>query len=236
MIHTTKFISKKEVARGTMAFHFERPAGFDYRAGQTIDLTLINPPETDAEGNTRTFSLASAPYEPELMIATRMRDTAFKRVLGSMAVGTEVKIDGPIGSMTLHHNVSKPAAFFAGGIGITPFRSIILQAVHEQLPHGMTLFYSNRTPEDAPFLQELQGVAVQHPKFQCVATMTDDGTSWSGERGYIDADMVQKYLHDLSAPIFYLAGPPSMVAAMYQMLVKAGVDSDNIRSDEFSGY
>ena len=80
-----------------MAFHFEKPKGFAYKAGQWADFTLINPPETDAEGNTRGFSLASAPYEDDLMVATRMRDTAFKRVLKMVPLGTEFKMEGPGG-------------------------------------------------------------------------------------------------------------------------------------------
>src|SRR5262249_60368327 len=116
------------VAEGTMAFRFDKPAGFIHRAGQTLDFTLIDPPETDAEGNTRTFSIASAPDDAEIAIATRMRGSAFKRVLGSVPLGTKVGAEGPFGSFTLHNNVSKPGVFLAGGIGITPFRSMIRDA------------------------------------------------------------------------------------------------------------
>jgi len=102
---------KEEIANGTMAFHFEKPGGFAFKAGQFGDFTLINPVETDAEGNTRGFSLASAPYEVTLMFATRMRDTAFKRVLRTMKIGTEVSLDAPYGSFTLHNNPRIPAVF-----------------------------------------------------------------------------------------------------------------------------
>ena len=78
---------REEIAEGTMAFHFAKPENFQFRAGQSIDVTLVDPTETDAEGNTRTFSLASAPFESDLMIATRMRDTAFKRVLHNGPLG-----------------------------------------------------------------------------------------------------------------------------------------------------
>jgi len=122
--HTTALRKREQIAEGTIAFHFEKPAGFEFRAGQFLDWTLINPPETDAEGNTRAFSIVSAPFESDV-IATRMRDTAFKRVLRSMPLGTEVKIDGPSGSFTLHKNSAKPAVFLAGGIGITPFVSMV---------------------------------------------------------------------------------------------------------------
>ena len=153
--YKTELLSKAEVAEGTMAFHFRKPDGFDFRAGQTIDLTLIDPPESDGEGNTRTFSLGSAPAEPELMVATRMRPSAFKRVLKAASPGLGVKFEGPTGSLTLHKNANKAAVLMAGGIGITPFRSIVLQAAHERLSHQIYLFFSNRRPEDCAFLSDL---------------------------------------------------------------------------------
>src|SRR5665213_4234325 len=89
-IYKVKLKGKQEIAAETMAFYFEKPKGFVYKAGQYVDYTLINPAETDAEGNTRGFSLASAPYENDLMSATRMRDTAFKRKLKTSALGADV--------------------------------------------------------------------------------------------------------------------------------------------------
>ena len=150
-IFKTTLRRKEEIAAGTMAFHFEKPEGFTFKAGQFGDFTLINPGETDAEGNIRGFSLASAPYEGDLMFATRMRDTAFKRVLRAMDIGTEVSLDAPYGSFTLHNNSSIPAVFLTGGIGVTPVRSIVLQAAHDSLSHKIFLFDSNRKPEDSAF-------------------------------------------------------------------------------------
>ena len=92
-VHKSVLTKREEIAEGTMAFYFDRPPGFEFKAGQSIDLTLIDPPETDFEGNTRVFSVASSPLDAHLMIATRMRDTAFKRVLRKMAIGTEVAIE-----------------------------------------------------------------------------------------------------------------------------------------------
>src|SRR5215472_8730648 len=93
--HLAAFTKHEEIAERTMAFHFIKPADFQFRPGQAIILTLLNPPETDAEGNRRTFSIASAPFEDQLMFVTRMRDTAFKRSLKSVALGTEIRIAGP---------------------------------------------------------------------------------------------------------------------------------------------
>ncbi len=239
MTYQSKLKAREEVAEGTMAFHFEKPAGFQFKPGQYADLTLINPDETDSEGNVRTFSIASAPYEGELLFATRMRDSAFKRVLRRVPLGTEVKLEGPMGSFTLHKNPAKAAVFLAGGIGITPFLSILRQAAKEKLPHLLYLFYSNRRPEDAAFLQHLEDLAKSNSKFIFVPSMSEMEQSklnWSGERGFINREMVVKHFCDLKGPIYYIAGPPAMVAATREMLTKAGVDEDDVRTEEFGGY
>ena len=141
-----------------MAFRFAKPADWDYRAGQFIDITLLDPPETDAEGNTRGFSISSAPHEDVIMITTRLRDTAFKRVLRTMPIGTPVKIEGPFGDLRLHH-AARPAVVLTGGIGITPFRSILLETIRNGgLPYPVVVFYANRRPQDAAFLDELTRV------------------------------------------------------------------------------
>ena len=237
--YASRLLNRVEVAEGTIAFHFEKPTGFDFKPGQSADLTLPNPPETDAEGDVRTFSIASAPFEDQLMFATRMRDTAFKRSLKKMPLGTVVKMDSAMGSFTLHKNSAKPAVFLAGGIGVTPFSSIVRQADHDRAPHKLYLFYSNRRPEDAPFVEVLQNVEKTNPQFRFIATMTEMRRSkktWNGETGRIDQEMLSKYLNELRGPIYYVAGPPALVSEMRKMLVASGVDEDDIRSDEFSGY
>ncbi|RJQ36191.1 FAD-dependent oxidoreductase [Candidatus Parcubacteria bacterium] len=237
--YEVKLVRRDEIAEGTMAFYFEKPASFSYRAGQYAEVTLIDPPESDAEGPNRAFSIAAAPHESELMIASRMRDTAFKRVLRTMPLGTAVRWEAPIGSFTLHTDAAKPAVFLMGGIGVTPARAMILDAIERKLPHSLTLFYSNRRPEDAAFLAELQRAESQSPTFKLVATMTDMAGAkqpWSGETGYIDTAMVQRHVADPTAPIWYLAGPAAMVGAMRALAAKLGVNEDNIRTEEFSGY
>jgi ferredoxin-NADP reductase len=238
-IYKTILRRKEEIADGTMAFHFEKPGGFEFKAGQFGDFTLINPIETDAEGNTRGFSFASAPYEDTLMFATRMRDTAFKRTLKTMEVGTEVSMDAPYGSFTLHNNSRIPAVFLTGGIGVTPVRSIVQQAAHDNPPHKIFLFDSNRKPEDAAFLNALMGAEVKNPNYTFVGTMTEmekSGRKWNGETGYITKAMLEKYVGDLKLPIYYLAGPASMVTAIRKTLNESGIDDDNIKTEEFSGY
>ena len=237
--HTSKLMRREEVAEGTLAFHFEKPSGFDFKPGQYADVTLRNPPETDAEGNTRTFSIASPPFENGLIFTTRMRDTAFKRSLKNIALATEVQISPAAGSFTLHKNRAKPAVFLAGGIGITPFLSIVRQADRDRLPQKLYLFYSNRRPEDAAFLDTLQILETTNPNFRLICTMTEMSKSkkeWKGETVLIDKEMLSRHLAALQGPIYYIAGPPAMVADMQKTLVKAGVEEDDIRAEEFSGY
>jgi len=237
--YESKLLSRVELAEGTMAFHFEKPSGFNFKAGQSADVTLIDPQETDAEGNTRTFSIASPPFENELLFTTRMRDTAFKRSLKKVPLATEVKISSAAGSFTLHKNRAKPAVFLAGGIGITPFLSIVQQAHHDRLPHKLYLFYSNRRPEDTPFLGTLQNLEKMNPNFHLICTMTEMSKSskeWKGETVAIDREMLSRHLATLQGPIYYSAGPPDMVAGMRAMVVSAGIDEDDIRTDDFAGY
>lgn len=232
-----KLTSKKEVASETMAFHFEKPQGFTFKPGQFADYTLINPSETDAEGNTRGFSLG-APYENDIVFTTRMRDTAFKRNLKKMEIGTEVIFDAPYGSFTLHNNLKVPAVFLSGGIGITPMRSIILQATRDMTAHKIFLFYANKTPKDAAYLDELIEAQNKNANFKLIASMTEKVGSedWKGETGFFTKELMEKYVGDLSLPIYYISGPPSMVTSIRKTLNDAGIDDDNIRTEEFSGY
>lgn len=238
-VYKIKLTRKQDIASGTMAFYFAKPEGFVYKAGQYADFTLIDPAETDADGNVCTFSLANAPFEDSLMFATRMRDSAFKRTLKAMPLGTEISMDGPFGSFTLHNNESKPAVFLTGGIGLTPARSIVLQAAQDKLPHKIFLFDSNNRPEDAVFLDELMAAEKINPNYTFIGTMTQMEKServWDGETGFINQAMLEKYIGDLTQPIYYITGPRGMVHAMLEMLLQAGVNDDNIRTEEFSGY
>jgi ferredoxin-NADP reductase len=237
--HKVRLKKKEDVAEGTMAFHFEKPSGFQFKPGQFANLTLLDPPETDAEGNVRTFSIASAPFEADLMFATRMRDTAFKRVLKAMPLGTEITLGGPFGSFILHSDSSRPGVFLAGGIGITPFRSMVLHASKSRFPHRLLLFYSNRRPEDAAFLKELKAIEKENPRYSIIGSMTQIEKSkqkWEGRTGFIDKEMLSESLDDLKGSIYYVAGPPKMVSAIGHTLANLGVSEDNIRSEDFAGY
>jgi ferredoxin-NADP reductase len=231
-----KLIRKETIAEGTMAFHFNKPEGFSFRAGQFADFTLINPPETDSEGDTRGFSLASAPFEPDIVVATRMRDTAFKRVLKNLPIGSELKLDAPYGNFTLHKAEATPAVFLIGGIGVTPVRSMIAQATHDKTTHRIILLHASRAPADLPFKSDFEQLARENSDFAYVMTIQTAPDGWQGERGFIDAEMVKRYVPDLHKPIYYLCGPEDMVGAMWELLEGFDINEDNIRTEQFTGY
>lgn len=219
----------EEIAIGTMAFYFEKPKGFIFKAGQHAVFTLINPPETDAEGDRRVFCLASAPYEKDLMIAMRMRDTAFKRVLKILPVGSELLMSSALGTFILHGGVARSAVFLVGGIGITPVRSMLLQAAHDKLVYKFYLFYSNRKPSEAAFLDELKALQEKNISYKLISVMSDT-------EGYIDTAKLTERLADLNLPVYYVVGPPEFVLGMRGILNIAGVNSENVKIDQFSGY
>ncbi|HXV12528.1 MAG TPA: FAD-dependent oxidoreductase [Burkholderiales bacterium] len=227
--YETRLKRAETIAEGTMAFHLEKPPGFRFKAGQAIDLALANPP-LGANSTHRLFSLVSAPFEEEMCVATRMRDgSAYKSALKALAPGATLKVKGPLGVMTLHEDRSRAAVFIAGGIGITPFISMLRHAAHEGLDRPLYLLYSNRRPDYAAFLAELQALAQRHARFRLLARMTD-------AEGFIDADTVRRFAGDAAAPVYYLAGPPAMVDAMTGVLARAGVNEADINSEEFYGY
>ncbi|HSF17645.1 MAG TPA: FAD-dependent oxidoreductase [Vicinamibacteria bacterium] len=205
-----------------------------------MNFTLVDPPETDGEENLRSFSIASAPGEEDLMVATRMRDTAFKRVLKAVALGTEVKLDGPFGSFTLHRDGSRPPVFVAGGIGITPFRSMILGAARNKpSPSSLSVLFQPPSRGRGPSSRNFKKSRNETRAFQCIGTFTELEKSllpWQGKPGVIDQEMLSRHLGDLAAPIYYSAGPPAIVAALRQMLLHAGVNEDDVRTEDFAVY
>ena len=224
---------------GTTGLYFEKPPGFEFKPGQFANFTLDSSIATDADGNTRALSIASAPHEKDLMVAMRMRDTGFKRVVSALPIGAPFFLEGPFGDLTLHRDTTRPAVFLAGGIGITPFRSMIRYATEVGSAHKIFLFYSIRRFEEGAFLDELREIEELNHRFKFIPTITHpDGVPhhWRGERGHIAEPMLNRWLPVSQTPVFYIAGPPGMVDGMRQILCDALVSDDDIRAEEFAGY
>src|SRR6202140_4029965 len=237
--YQSTLLGRTEVAEGTMAFQFEKPKHFVFKAGQYIDLTLSGSRPGLPNGLTHTFSIASSPSDEELVVTTRMRNTGFKQAMSILPIGSGVRIEGPMGSFSLHNNTARLAVFLAGGIGIAPFLSMLSYATEEKLRHPIVLFYANRHLQDAAFIDALWKLERRNPRFRFVPTLTragDNTAGWKGKTGRISSDMLLAQVGAVRGPIYYIAGPPMMVAAARQTLAEVGVDEDDIRTEEFGGY
>lgn len=238
--YTIALKSKKEVAFNTVEFTFVRPEGFIFESGQHVEIILVDPPETDSSGNKRDFSLVNAPDEQDLVIVTRIRTSAFKKVLNSLTEGQTVSLRGPLGSsFRLHVDTTRPAVFIAGGIGILPFISMVRYVLGGKLRYEMYLFYSNRRPEDTIYHEELAGYTLKYSQLKYIPTMTNMKQStekWSGEEGRISKEMIEKYLIAVESSVFYIAGSTPMVIGIDQLLHDMGVSRDAVKTEEFTGY
>jgi ferredoxin-NADP reductase len=229
---------KREVAKGTLLVVFDLLGReVDFKPGQYFWVELLDPPYQDEKGSRRHISVVTSPNERGVLgLCTRLRDSAFKRSLAELPVGAEVDVEEPKGSFLLPEDTEQQYVFIAGGIGITVFRCMLRYIAEEQLPHRVTLVYSNRDRESTPFLDELQELVEGNPNLRLVVTMTED-PGWDGETRRIDAELLRDHLGDeLESLTYLIAGPPPMVEGVVETLQAAGVPEERIRPDRFSGY
>jgi ferredoxin-NADP reductase len=238
MAYPAKLLKRNEAAQGIWTYRLERPEGFSFRAGQWCFLNLPDLGSGDERGLRRHLSIASSPGETGLLFGTKDSESAFKRTLREMPIGTRIDLEEPRGTLSLPEGTDRPVALLAGGIGITPFRSMIRHALDAKTGHRLTAFYSNRTPEEALFLDELQ--AWETPgTFALVASMTRmqlSSRTWDGPTGRLSPDLIRQKMPDWEEATYFLSGPPPMVDAMAAVLDEMGVDPARIRPEKFSGY
>lgn len=238
-----------------MSFKFGRQDNishniFNYAAGQYAFFD-IGGVYNDPEGPVRHFSLASSPTEEEIIISTRIRDTPYKKRLSSLEIGSKAKVTKPLGKFVLHDDYSKPAVLLSGGIGVTPFRSMIKYATDKQLPIRIVMFDSNRNIPNILYKEEFDEYLNKNTNLKIVYTITekeDDNQpssapgvnkEWKGERGRIDKAMLERHLNDneIKNSIYYICGPPGMLNAIKELLQNSlQIPKDQIRTEEFTGY
>lgn len=225
-----------EEAPGIKSFYFDYVKnGFQYKASQAIHLYLDFENDPDMY---HPFSIASSPTEHFLLLTTRMRpDSIYKERLDWLKPGDRLTVLGPVGNFVLPQDSSRQVIFLGSGIGITPFRSIAKFATDKQLPHRIVLLYSNRTSEEIVYRKEWEHLQLQNPNLTVVYTITRPEQSkeeWKGRVGRIDESLIREYVKDTSNAIFYLAGPPSMVRGMVDLL--RAMKIDRIMLEVFHGY
>jgi ferredoxin-NADP reductase len=229
---------KRDVAKRTLMVVFDLLGEeVDFRPGQYFWVTLLDPPYDDEKGPRRHITVVTSPTERGVLgLATRLRDSAFKRSLAELPEGTEVDVEQPKGSFVLPQETDRHYVFIAGGIGITVFRCMLRYIADEGLPHRVTLLHSNRDRESTAFYDELLELEAANPNLEIVFTMTQD-SGWEGETRRIDADMLRDHLgEELDSYTYLIAGPPAMVDGAAEALQGAGIPEDQVRPARFSGY
>ncbi|MBN2356246.1 FAD-dependent oxidoreductase [candidate division KSB1 bacterium] len=237
MSDVLRIISQTEIARGTLEVTLQKPDQFTYLAGQNINLRLPELRYEDEKGPRRTFTLTSAPHEPHLLIATRLSGSGYKKTLAELEAGSVCEFVGPQGKFVYDDKVEK-SVWLAGGIGITPFRSMLLHADKQETFPDITLLYGNADIASTAYHDLLVQVAERQKSFHYVPSLTElaENDSWQGERRLISLDVIQEYLPDWEEVTYFLCGPPGMIKALTEQLQSAGLSEEKIRSESLWGY
>jgi ferredoxin-NADP reductase len=222
-----KLIEKREETPNVTTFIFDPQEELSWKPGQYLHYVLHHLP-TDDRGSDRWFTNAAALYENHVQITTRHateRSSTFKQKLFALKEGKNIEITGVMGDFTLE-DPEKDHVFIAGGIGITPFRSILKQLDHDKKPINVTLLYANHD-QNIVFKEELEILASQNPNFRIHYIFSPE---------HIDEEKIKELIPDIMNPTFYVSGPEPMVDTLIDVLKKMGITEDHIKGDWFPGY
>src|SRR5215211_2860042 len=241
----TSFKFSKQNHRG--AAEDETP--LNYTAGQFAFFD-IGEVYNDPKGPIRHFTISSSSTENFIMFSTRIRDSPYKKRLSTLESGSKVTLRGPDGQFVLHQDYTNPVVFLSGGIGVTPFRSMIKYATDMQLPVKIIMFDSNRNRNNILFKNEFDEWANMNKNLKIIYTISEKdqndeqaslstANEWKGEYGRINKAMILKYvdINVLNNSIFYICGPPSMLKAIQILLQEdLEISKERIKVEEFTGY
>lgn len=228
-----KFIERKDNEGDVKSFIFGAVEQLSWTPGQFL-IYFLPHENPDIRGKQRFFTISSAPFEKHVMLSTRIFEenrSSFKKVLMNLKSGDEVEVKGPDGDFTVDlpaqaGNPNQKFVFIAGGIGITPFRSIIQELNNEEKPLNITLLYANSNEQFA-FKKEFEEIAKTNPNFKINYIVSPK---------HIDKGVIKNSAENIDEPIFYISGPEPMVESLVEMLKKMGIPEDHIKTDYFPGY
>ena len=214
------------------SFRFPRPPSFDYKAGQFMFVTI-----KIGEGEERKhFTISSSPTEREFIEFTKkLTGSKFSTALDALEVGDWARIDVPYGVFTFEGEFEK-IGMLSGGIGITPLRSICKYCTDMQLETEIVLLYGNHFERDIIFRREFEEMQERNENLKVVFTVSEPSESWTGYKGRINTQMVEKEIPDYIERVFYICGPPAMVEAMHNLLKNLDVPQKQIKEENFPGY
>ncbi|MBP7832925.1 MAG: FAD-dependent oxidoreductase [Candidatus Levybacteria bacterium] len=219
-----KFQKKEQVNYDTWNFFFEKPIGFKYSAGQYVKIKLpIEHP--DNRGISRYFTLSSSPTEEHLTITTRIIKSTFKKTLDSLEKGQKVEVRGVWGDFVLDESDKRTRIFIAGGIGLTPFRSMLKYILDMKLDIPIVMINSYKTEKDAQISKIITPFEKQIPHFSLNIVYVR-----------ITTDLLQKELDLNTQHMYYIAGPEKMVSSLALSLRKINTPEEFIKIDDFPGY
>lgn len=225
---TLKLREKKKESSDVISFLFEPTEKFNFESGQYLEWTLSHS-KADNRGIRRYFTISSSPTEDFLMLSTKFseKSSSFKTALQKLETGEKIIVSNLAGEFTLPKDLSKKLVFLAGGIGITPFRSMIKYLIDTKEKRNIVLFFSNKTSEGIVF-KDLFDKA-KEIGLKTVYVSTD-------VMGYVDDALIKKEVPEWNERTFYASGPEPMVKAFEKMLSKMGLPKNKIKIDYFPGY
>jgi len=204
-----------------------------FRPGQYVNLFV----DVDGVLTSRPYSISSPPQNGGLLALT-VRDNpggfVAPYLLNEVQVGDELESTGPAG-----HFYHEPLidgddlVFLAGGSGVTPFRSIIRDALTRGLPLKMYLLYGSRVPDDVIYGEEMTELAASHANFTYSLVISEPPPDYGGPTGFLDAALIRKQVGDVAGKTFYICGPPVMYDFCLAALTELGVPSHKIRRELF---
>ncbi|XHH09477.1 MAG: FAD-binding oxidoreductase [Candidatus Bathyarchaeia archaeon] len=216
----------------TSSFRFPKPTEFNYKPGQFFFVTI----KQNGKELNKHFSFSTSPTQTSYIEFTKkFTDHEYSVALKAAKVGDWARIDGPYGKFTFEGEYPK-IGLLCGGIGITPFMSIIKNATDKNLNSKITLFYGCRTEEDIAFKGELEELEKINSNLKVHVVLNQASPEWKGATGFITVEMVQKELPDFKDTMFYACGPPPMVKAMEGLVEKLGLPKEQLKLELFTGY
>ena len=230
-------ITKTNLTSDIWQFEFEKPANYSFLPGQYNEYHL--PVSQNEDDNRRWFTNSAAPVEDVIRITTRINEhsSEFKKKLFSLTTGSTIEHKGPMGDFTLLQNKNTPLLFIAGGIGITPFRSILKQLASSGEHRQITLIYGARTPNDFVFGELFDQIERDWGEsFRYVKVASEPDERWRGLNGQITDKIITDSSRKLASSVVYVSGPEPMVDAFEPRLIGLGFQKDNIKQDWFPGY
>lgn len=229
--------AKNEIAQGTWEFVFTSDRPLRFHAGQYLEWTLAHEP-ADSRGNRRYFTIASSPTEREVRLGVRVSNPAstYKRALLELPLGERISVSSLAGDFVLPKKATKKLAFIAGGIGITPVRSMVQYLVDTQDKRALVLLYSNKTAAEVAYVPTFNQAA-STIGMKTIYALTDEKNPVQGAyMGPIDAALISREIPDYRERTFYISGPHTMVEAFKNTLGMMGVSRLNIKIDYFPGF